>query len=92
MALSHSKKKISAFVKGVNSKNNGEFYYWNCLHSFRTTGKLNLIKKVCENKCFYEIVMPSKDTRISEFNQYLKCDQVPHITYVDLESLIKKSY
>ena len=36
--------------------------------------------------------MSSEDTTTLEFNQYWKSDQTPYITYVDLESLIKKIY
>ena len=32
--------------------------------------------------------MPSEDTKILEFNQYLKSDKAPFIIYADLESLI----
>ena len=34
--------------------------------------------------------MPSKDTKILEFNQYQKSDKVPFIIYADLEFIIKK--
>ena len=29
-------KKLSAFIKGITSKHNGDFCCLNCLHSFRT--------------------------------------------------------
>ena len=29
-------KKLSALLRGITSKNNGNFYCLNCLHSFRT--------------------------------------------------------
>ena len=28
-------KKLSALLRGITSKNNGDFYCLNCLHSFR---------------------------------------------------------
>ena len=34
--------------------------------------------------------MPSKDTKILEFNRYQKSDYVPLIIYADLECLIEK--
>ena len=34
--------------------------------------------------------MPSKDTKISEFNQYKKSDKAPFIIYVDLECIKEK--
>ena len=50
----------------------------------------NLIKKVCENKEFYTIIMPSEDTIILEFNRYQKSDKSPCIIYADLECIIEK--
>ena len=58
----------------------------NCLHSFRTKNKLELHKKVCENKGFCNIVMPSEETKVLDFNQYQKSDKAPFIIYADLES------
>ena len=47
-------------------------------------------KKVCGNKDFCDIIMPSEDTKLLEFNQYQKYDKVPFIIYADLECLIEK--
>ena len=69
MALSCS-KKLSALLIGITSKHKGNFYCLNSLHSFRTKNKLESYKKACENKDFCNIVMPSEDPKILEFNQY----------------------
>ena len=45
-------RKLSALLRGITSKNNGNFYCLNCLCSFRTKTKLESHKKVCENKDF----------------------------------------
>ena len=34
--------------------------------------------------------MPSKDTKVLEFNQHTKSDKAPFIIYADLECLIEK--
>ena len=52
--------------------------------------KLEPHKKVCENKDFCNVMMPSEDTEILECNQYHKTDKAPFIIYADLESLIEK--
>ena len=62
----------------------------NCLHSFRTKNKLELHKRVCENKDFCDIGMLSEDTKILEFNKYQKSHKALFISYVDLEYLIEK--
>ena len=45
-------KKLSALLRGITSKNDGDFYCLNCLHSFRTKDKFQWHKRVCENKYF----------------------------------------
>ena len=64
-------KKISALFRGITSKQYGDFHSLNCLHSFRTkNNKLESHKRVCENKYFCNVIMPSKDTKILELYQY----------------------
>ena len=57
------------------------FYQWN-KNQQSNTGPL--LKKVCENKDFCGVVMPSENTKIIEFNQYQKSDKTPSIMYADL--------
>ena len=90
MALFCSKKKLSTLLRGITSKNNGEFYYLNYLYSFKTKTKLESHKKACENKDFRNVVMTSEDTKILEFNQYQKSDKAPFIIYAYLEFIIEK--
>ena len=62
----------------------------NCLHSFRTENELKSHEKICENKDFCGIAMPSEKDNILELNQYMKSDKMPYIIYADIESLIRK--
>ena len=62
----------------------------NRLHSFRTENRFNSHEKVCKNKDFCEILMPSEKDNILVFNQNMKSDKMPYIIYADMESLIKK--
>ena len=57
-------KKISALLHGVTSKHKGDFYYLNCLHSFRTENKLKSHENVCKNKDFCGIAMSSEKDNI----------------------------
>ena len=43
-----------------------------------------------QDKDFCSIIMTSEDTKILEFNQYLKYDKAPFICYADLECLREK--
>ena len=62
----------------------------NCLHSFATENKLQSDKRVCENRNFCNIIMPSEDTKILELNQYQKSNKAPFIIYADRECIIEK--
>ena len=73
MAL-YCSKKISALLYRITSKHKGDFYCLNCLHSLRTENRLKSHEKVCKNKDFCGIVMPSEKDNILEFNQYMKSD------------------
>ena len=86
MALSCC-KKISALLWGITSKNNGDFYCRNYLHSFRTKNKLKKNYNVYENHdCYVE--MPKED-KILKYNHGEKSMKVPFI-FADLESLLEK--
>ena len=71
-------EKLPALLRRIMSKN-CNFCYSNCLYSFRTENKLESHKNVYENKDCCNIVMPSIDTKISEFNQYQKSDKASFI-------------
>ena len=59
-------ERISTLLHKIISKNKGDFYCLNCLHSFRTENKLKSHEKVCKNKDFCGIVMPSEKDNILE--------------------------
>ena len=73
--------------KKIAPKHKGGFYYLNCFHFFRKKRKLESHIRVCENKGFCNIIMPSEDTKILEFNQYQKFDQAVFMIYADLACL-----
>ena len=83
-------KKLPALLYGTTSKHKGDFYCLDCIHSFRTENKLKSHEKVCKNKDFCGILMPSEKDEILEFNQYMKSDKVPFIIHADIESLSRK--
>ena len=56
--LAVKKKKQSALLRGITSKNNSAFYCLRCLHFFRTK-KLESNKTACENKAFCNVNMSS---------------------------------
>ena len=90
MVLSCSKKKMFTLLRGITSKHHGDFHCFNCLHSFRAENKLQSYEKICNNKDFCGIVVPSEKDDILEFKQYIKSEKMTYIIYADIESLIRK--
>ena len=82
-------KKLSAFLISLLIIFKTFFFFFFlfliCLCSFRIKNKLESHKKICENKDFSSVEMPSEDTKILEFNQYRKFDEAPFIIYTNLE-------
>ena len=74
MVLSCSKESIG-IIKMINDKNISDFYCLSCLHSFRAR-KIELHRKLCDNRDFCNVIILSEDTNISEFNR-LQCT-MPH--------------
>ena len=62
----------------------------NWLHYSATEHKPESHQKVCENKDFCNIVMPSGDMKILKFNPYQKSNKATFIIYADLECLREK--
>ena len=75
-------------MKVITQKHDGDFHCFNFLHLFRTENKLKIHEKVCKNKDFREIVMPSQKDNILQFDQYMKSDKMSYNIYADLQSLI----
>ena len=58
-------KILSILLRGITSKHHGDFYCLNCLHFFRTESKLKSHGKVCKNKDFCGIVLPSEKDKFT---------------------------
>ena len=56
------------------SKNNGDCYCLNCLHSIRTEYKFRCHEKVCKTKDFWRITLPNQKNNVLKFNQFMKLD------------------
>ena len=72
-------KQWSVLLRGITSKNNGDVYSLNCVHSFRTKSRLQSQKKLCKNRDFCNVVMPPVGTKILELNRHEKSDKAPFI-------------
>ena len=65
MTLSFSERAIS-IIKGNSFKTSWGFLLYQLPSFFCNKKKLELHKKVCENKDFSNVIMSSKDTKILE--------------------------
>ena len=81
--------RLSGLLRGVTSNNNGDFYCLNCFCRYRTKNKLELDKKVCENRDYYQVEMPNKDKNMIEFNGE-NYGKAPFVIHADLECLLEK--
>ena len=45
---------------------------------------------MCEKKDFCNVIMPSQDTNLSQFDQNRKFDKAPLVVYVDFAWIIEK--
>ena len=64
-------KKLSTSFHGKISKDKDNFYCFKCLHFIRTEIKLKFHEKVCKNKDFCAIIMPSVKNNILEVKHCL---------------------
>ena len=83
-------KNISGLLRGITSNHNDDFYYLNCLHSYRTKSKLKKHEKICKNNDFCNLKMPDVDNNILESKPGKKSLKNAFFIYADLECLLLK--
>ena len=89
MALSCN-KNISGLLRGITSNHKGDFYYLNCLHSYRTKSKLKKHEKICKNHDFCHLKMSDAENSILKSKPGKKSLKHAFIIYADLECLLLK--
>ena len=82
-------KKI-ALLRLITSNHQSNFCCLKCFSYFATKNNFESYKKSWKNTDFCNVIMPSQDTKISEFNKYKKFDKAPFTNYADLECITKK--
>ena len=85
-------EKLSALLWGITSNHVGDFYCFNCFHSFRTENKLKKPEYVSKNNDYCYIEVPKEDNKVSKYNHGQKCMKHPFIIYADLECLLQKKW
>ena len=62
-------KSLSRLLRGITSNHNGDFYYLNCFHSYRTKERYKKHEMVCKDHDYCYIKMPDENKKISKYNQ-----------------------
>ena len=83
-------KSLSGLLTGITSNHKEDFYCLNCFHSYRTKNKLEVHKKICENRDYCRVEMPTKDNNTIKYNHGEKSIKLPFVVYSDLECLLEK--
>ena len=83
-------KNLSRLLRGRTSNHDGDFYCLNCFYLYRTKNKLEAHKKICENRDYCHVEMPTKDNNTIKYNQGEKYIKLPFVVYADLECLLEK--
>ena len=83
-------KGLSGLLTGITSNHTEYFYCLNCFHSYRTKNKLEAHKKICENRDYCRVEMPTKENNTIKYNHGEKSIKLPFVVYTDLESLLEK--
>ena len=78
-------KSLSRLFNGITSNHNGNFHCLNCLHSFRTNNALKKHERLCENKDYCYVEMPTKKNNILKDSQGVKSLRIPFVICADLE-------
>ena len=83
-------KNLPGLLRGITSTHKEDFYCLNCFRSYRTRNKLEVHKKICENRDYCNLEMPTKDNYVIKYNQGEKSIKLPFVIYADLECLLEK--
>ena len=83
-------KSLSALLRRITSKHDGDFYCLNCFHAYTTKDKLKKHERVCKNHDYCYVKMPEEDSKILKYNHGEKSMRASFIIYADLECLSEK--
>ena len=62
-------RSLSRLFRGITANNNGDFYCFGCLHSFRTDNALKRHEKLCGNNDYCHVEMATKGNKTLKYNQ-----------------------
>ena len=83
-------KSLSGLITEITFNHKEDFYCLNCFHSYRTKNKLEAHKRICKNRDYCRVEMPTKDNNVIKYNHREKSIKLPFVVYADLECLLEK--
>ena len=85
-------RSISRLMRGLSSKHHGEHYCLGCLRAYRTEKSLIKHERLCKNHDYCKVSLPSKGNNTLQHKFGTKSMKIPHMIYVDTESLLINHY
>ena len=76
-------KCLSKLFRGKTSNHNGDFYFLNCLHSFRTDEAFEKHERLSCNKDYCNAEMAAQLNKILKYDHGEKSFKTPFVIYVD---------
>ena len=83
---------MSALLRGIKSKHDGDFHCLNCFHSYSTEKKLKKHEKVCYDHDYRYVEIPNEENKILKYNHGEKSMKPPLIIHADLVCLLEKMH
>ena len=83
-------RSLSRLCRWITSSHHGDFYYLNCLHSFRTDNVLKRHESLCDDNDYCNVEMPTQFNKTVKYNDGEKSLETPFAMYADLECLLIK--
>ena len=82
------KKSISRLMEGISSNSHDDFYYYGCLHSFRTEIALKNHVDSCKNNKFTKTELPNEENKFKKSNPGGKSLKMNTVIHADFESIL----
>ena len=85
-------KSLSALLRGITLKHDGDFHYLDCFHSHSTEKKLKKHEKVCNDYDYCYVKIPNEDNKMLKYNHGEMSKKAPFIIHADLGCLLEKMH
>ena len=84
-------KRLSALLRRITSNHYGDFHCLNCLHSYRTKGKLKENGKVCKDHDYCYVEMSNENNKMLKHNPGEKSMKAPCILFILIKTIYLKN-